>query len=100
MYRQRHPEFKVFYRVLFYYFDEFVEEFENRFEREYGYFLSVIQEVTAGHHEAWKAVLISNFLAKGMRLLRHSVPRNDPWTLATRRMVLPGYDVPILALRG
>jgi hypothetical protein len=45
IYRQRHPERTVFYRVLFHYFDEFVAEYENRFEREYGCFRSVIQEV-------------------------------------------------------
>ena len=50
--RQRHPERTVFYRVLFHYFDEFVAEYESRFEREYGYFRPVIQEVTVGHHEA------------------------------------------------
>lgn len=45
VYHQRHPERTVFYRVLFHYFDEFVAEYENRFEREYGYFRPVIQEV-------------------------------------------------------
>jgi len=35
----------VFYRVLFHYFEEFVSEYENRFEREYGYFRPVIKEV-------------------------------------------------------
>ena len=45
IYRQRHPERTVFYRVLFHYFDEFVAEYESRFEREYGYFRPVIQEV-------------------------------------------------------
>jgi len=45
IYHQRHPEQTVFYRVLFNYFDEFVAEYENRFEREYGYFRPVIQEV-------------------------------------------------------
>ncbi len=45
IYHQRHPERTVFYRVLFHYFDEFVVEYENRFEREYGYFRPVIQEV-------------------------------------------------------
>jgi ribosomal protein S27E len=45
IYRQRHSERTVFYRVLFHYFDEFVAEFENRFEREYGYFRPVIQEL-------------------------------------------------------
>ena len=44
---------------MFHYFEEFVSEYENRFEREYGYFRPVIKEVTVGHHEAWKAVVIS-----------------------------------------
>ena len=41
------------------YFEKFLLEYENRFEREYGYFRPVMQEVTAGHHEAGKAVVIS-----------------------------------------
>jgi len=45
IYRQHHPERTVLYRVLFHYFEEFVSEYENRFEREYGYFRPVIQEV-------------------------------------------------------
>ncbi len=45
IYRQRHPEHTVFYRVLFHYFERFLAEYENRFEREYGYLCPVIQEV-------------------------------------------------------
>jgi hypothetical protein len=45
IYRQRHPERTIFYRVMFHYFEEFVSEYENRFEREYGYFRPVIKEV-------------------------------------------------------
>ncbi|NIO48372.1 MAG: hypothetical protein GTN73_02880 [Candidatus Aminicenantes bacterium] len=52
IYRQRHPERTVFYGVMFRYFEEFVSEYENRFEREYGYFRAVIKEVTGGHREA------------------------------------------------
>ena len=78
VYCQRHPERTVLYQVLFHYFERFLEEYEHRFEKEYGYLRPVIQEVTAGHYEVWKAVVISNCLAKGMRLLRHSVPRNKP----------------------
>jgi hypothetical protein len=59
IYHQRHPERTVFYRVLFHYFDEFIAEYENRFEKEYGFLRPVIQDVTAGHHEAAKAVVIS-----------------------------------------
>jgi len=45
IYRQHHPERTVFYRVFFHYFDRFLLEYENRFEREYGYLRPVIQEV-------------------------------------------------------
>ena len=45
IYHQRHPERSVFYRVLFHYFDSFLLEYENRFEREYGYLRPVIQDV-------------------------------------------------------
>ncbi len=45
IYRQRHPERTVFYRVMFHYFEEFVSEYEQRFEREHGYFRPVVQEV-------------------------------------------------------
>jgi len=41
----RHPEHTVFYRVLFHYFEEFLKEYESRFEREYGYFRPIIQDV-------------------------------------------------------
>jgi hypothetical protein len=45
IYRQRHPEHTVFYRVLFHYFERFLGEYEDRFEKEYGYFRPVIQDV-------------------------------------------------------
>lgn len=45
IYRQRHPERTVLYRVLFHYFDRFLEEYENRFEKEYGFLRPVIKEV-------------------------------------------------------
>jgi hypothetical protein len=38
IYRQRHPERTVFYPVIFHYFEEFVSEYENHFERQYGYY--------------------------------------------------------------
>jgi hypothetical protein len=44
IYRQRHPEHTVFYRVFFFYFERFLREYEDRFEKEYGYFRPVIQE--------------------------------------------------------
>jgi hypothetical protein len=66
IYRQRHPEHTVFYRVFFYYFEQFLRECEDRFEKEYGYFHPMIQDVTEGHHEAWKVVVIPMYLGKDM----------------------------------
>jgi hypothetical protein len=45
VYRPRHPEQTVLYRVLFHYFDRFLAEYENRFENEYGFFRPTIKEV-------------------------------------------------------
>ena len=45
MYRPRHPERTVHYRVLFHHFERFVAEYEGRFEREYGYFRPIVKEV-------------------------------------------------------
>jgi hypothetical protein len=45
IYRQRHPEHTVFYRVFFYHFERFLREYEDRVEKEYGYFRPVIQDV-------------------------------------------------------
>jgi len=49
IYRERHPEHTVFYRVFFYYFERFLREYEHRFEKEYGYFLPV----AAGEREEY-----------------------------------------------
>jgi hypothetical protein len=38
VYRSRHPERTVLYRVVFHHFDRFFAEYEDRFEREYGFF--------------------------------------------------------------
>jgi len=35
----------VLYRVLFHYFDQFLAEYESRFEKEYGFFRPIIKEV-------------------------------------------------------
>ena len=45
IYRQRHPERTVFYQVLFHYFDRFLAEYEERFEKEYGFLRPIIKEV-------------------------------------------------------
>jgi hypothetical protein len=45
LYRQRHPERTVLYRVLATYFDAFLTEYEARFQRRYGYLRPVVQEV-------------------------------------------------------
>jgi len=45
IYRPRHPERTLLYRVFFHYFDQFLQEYENRFEKEYGYFRLIIKKV-------------------------------------------------------
>jgi len=45
VYRPRHPERTVLYRVLFHYFDRFLAEYEGRFEKQYGYLRPIIKEV-------------------------------------------------------
>jgi hypothetical protein len=45
IYRPRHPERTVLYRVLFHQFERFVAEYESRFERDYGYFRPIVKEV-------------------------------------------------------
>ena len=45
VYRPRHPERTVLYRVLFHYFDRFLAEYESRFEKEYGFLRPIIKEV-------------------------------------------------------
>ena len=45
VYRPRHPERTVLYRVLSHHFDRFLTEYEVRFEREYGFFRQIIKDV-------------------------------------------------------
>jgi hypothetical protein len=45
VYRARHPERTILYRVLFHYFDRFLAEYENQFEKEYGFFRPIVKEV-------------------------------------------------------
>lgn len=45
IYRQRHPERTVFYRVLFHHVEKFLSEYENCFEREHGFLRPGVQEV-------------------------------------------------------
>jgi len=45
VYRPRHPERTVLYRVLAHHFERFLAEYERRFEREFGFFRPVVKEV-------------------------------------------------------
>jgi len=45
VYRPRHPERTVLYRVIFHHFERFVAEYEERFQREYGFFRPIVKEV-------------------------------------------------------
>gem|GEM_PF-6474059 len=44
-----HLERTVLYKVLFHHFERFLEEYDGRFEREYGFLWSIIQEVVERH---------------------------------------------------
>ena len=45
IYRQRHPEKTILYRVLFHHFEEFLSEYDSRFEKAYAYIRPVVQKV-------------------------------------------------------
>ena len=49
IYRPRHPERTVLYRVLFHHFERFVAEYEERFEKAYGYFRPIIKDVVENY---------------------------------------------------
>ena len=51
IYRQRHPERIVLYRVLFHYFEDFLRKYEASFERVYGCFRPVIKDVVEKYLE-------------------------------------------------
>jgi hypothetical protein len=51
VYRPRHPERTVLYRVLSHHFDGFLAAYEDRFEREYRYFRPVVKEVVERYLE-------------------------------------------------
>jgi len=53
VYRHRHPEQTVLYRVLSHHFERFLAEYEDRFEREYGFFRPIVKEVVAHHPDLW-----------------------------------------------
>jgi len=40
--------------MLFHHFERFVGEYEERFEKEYGFLRPIIKEVVQGHHERTK----------------------------------------------
>ena len=50
VYRPRHPERTVLYRVLFHYFDRFLAEYEDRFQKEYGFLRPIIKQVVEKIH--------------------------------------------------
>jgi hypothetical protein len=49
VYRPRHPERTVLYRVVFHDFDRFLAEYESRFEKEYGYLRPQCRGLRACH---------------------------------------------------
>jgi len=63
IYHQHHPERTVFYRVLFHYFERFLAEYDDRFEKEYGYFRPVIKDVVEKREESISESLCGCFLS-------------------------------------
>ncbi len=59
VYRPRHPERTVLYRVLFHYFDRFLAEYEGRFEKENGFLRSIIKEVAERYLDCGTLRLLS-----------------------------------------
>ena len=57
IYRPRHPEQTVLYQVLFHYFDRFLAEYEERFEKAYGYFRPIIKEVVEGEERPRRLII-------------------------------------------
>jgi hypothetical protein len=45
VYRPRHPERNVVFRMIFHHFGRFVAEYEGRFEKEYGCFRPIVKDV-------------------------------------------------------
>jgi hypothetical protein len=45
IYRPHHPERTVLYRVMFYHFERFLAEYEDRFQKEYGFLRPIVREV-------------------------------------------------------
>jgi len=52
----------VLYRVLFHHFDRFLVEYEDRFEREYGFFRPIVKEVVEKYLDSFSTVGFSKFL--------------------------------------
>lgn len=45
IYSPRHPERTILYRELFHNFERFVAEYEERFEKAFGYFRPIIKDI-------------------------------------------------------
>ena len=123
VYRPRHPERTVLYRVLFHYFERFLADYESHFEKDYGFLRPIIKEVTVGYHEAWKAVVIRRTRretskmswrshpskARSLAVLgttqrdglpRRFAPCNDALTAAIRAVAFPASGVPTVGRNG
>ena len=80
VYRPRHPERTVLYRALFYHYGRFVAEYEERFEREYGFFRPIVNEVVeryldCGNPKCGFALMIRYRLMRTAKRCPHQVSR-------------------------
>ena len=104
IYRPRHPERTVLYRVLFHNFDRFLTVYENCFEKEYGHLRPVVREVVeryfdCGNPRSGFARILS---PGGIRDFRSTVINSSPGShpnppiydeeVIRRRMGKPGIS--------
>jgi hypothetical protein len=78
VYRPRHPERTVLYRVLFHYFDRFLAEYEGRFEKECGFFRPIIKAIGRA---------LSGLRQPALRIRPH--PLSGLWPGAAADVLLP-----------
>ena len=92
VYRPRHPERTVLYRVLFHHFERFLAEYERRFEKEYGFLRPIIKEVVeryldCGNPRCGFALMIRYRLMRTAKRCPH--PLSGLWGGAVRDVLLP-----------
>jgi hypothetical protein len=88
IYRPRHPECTVLYRVLSHRFERFVAEYEERFEKAYGYFRPIVKDVVEKYLDCGNP-RCGFALMNRSGFMRTAQRRHDPESLRGRSAYLP-----------